>query len=702
MFWARLFIFGIPLAVAGLTWWSAKQARASRTTREGEVVAMLPGNPPALNPFVPATEVDRQIVDLVHEPLIRIGPDGKLAPALAERWDWSRTITCWHLKEEQAAKAEAHLKEISADKWIEWGLDSVTLQKNEMVMRFSKMSGIGPQQVMAELAAFEPLPVEIMRIELTEAAKPYHDHFMANAVEASQVKRVWLDGETAYELVVSGNVPKFIEELTNYFSAKANLNPRIRTMDRITALEEPTLEVLMREGVQWHDGSPVTTEDVKATFAYAMAQPWAIPNRDALRQASALESAGGGKLRMRYRKRFGPAICGWVDMPILQAKWLQAHPADAEGRIFTDSAPPGAGLFAVTHRDLTSLALAPASSAWANFHVRRLTFLSGASLFKTRLGFATGTVDMFWPENEAARALLKERGLAMRAMPSRSRLLVLWNTRSPLLADVKIREAFALATDRRALIDDLMQGRGRIEDGLFRPGLWFARSLPPQRYDPETAQRLLKEAGWLRDVSGAARRPGQTLAFELLATAGNPQRLRLAEALAAQWKQIGAQVRITALPWEELVDQRVTPRQFDAVILGLDFETSWDQFPFWHSSQVEGGLNFCGIADRQIDLLLESLRDEFDPDHVPAKAAEVEDAILALHPMLPLFADMSQVAVRISSLRAGAKADDLSPWTLRDLVLSHSPASISAPEVKMRMPGDETDRAPPPQAPTRN
>lgn len=695
MFWARLLIFGIPLALAGLTWWSAGQVRASRMSDSGEVVAVLPGNPPALHPFVPATEVDRQIVDLIYEPLIRIGPDGRLQPALAERWDWSQTITCWFLKDDQAANAADHLKNISADKWIEWGLDSVTPEGSQLAMRFSKMNGTGPEQVLSELAVFEPLPIEIVRVELAELANPYHEHFMANAVEASQVKRVWFDGENAYELVVSGNVAKFIEEITNYYNAKANLTPRIRSMNRIPALQEPALDLLLREGTRWHDGSLFTADDVKATFAGVMKQPWPVPNREALRQVLSLETIGSSKVRIVYRKRFGPAICGWVNLPILPARWLRDHAADPEGRVFTESVAPGTGLFEVTHRDLASLALAPSASAWADFRVTRLSFLSGASPFRTRLAFATGAVDMFWPENGAVTELLENQGLAIRSMPPRSRLLVLWNTRSPVVSDPKVREALALATDREALIRELLDGRGRTEDGLFQPGLWFAQKFAPPRYDPESAERLLREAGWLRDVEGITRRPGQSFTIELLTTAGNPQRLQLAEALATQWRKIGVQATITTLPWQELVDQRVAPHQFDAAILGLDFETSWDQLPFWHSSQIAEGLNFSGIADRQIDLLLEALRDEFDPDHVPPKARELENAILALHPILPLFTDMTQIAVRLGALPPGAPVDDPSPWTLRSLVYNRREPSQAIPAAKMLMPREESGSAPP-------
>lgn len=685
---ARLVIFGLPLAALGLAAWGAKQSRASRMGREAEVVAMLPGPPPPLNPFVPAGELDRQITDLVHEPLIRIGPDGKLKPALAERWSWSQTVTCWFVKEEQAVKAAAHLKDLDASRWVDWGLETATAKSTELVLRFSSMNPKGPREALGEIATFEPLPAEIIRIDLKELAKPYHDHFMLNAIEAGQVKKVWFDGDTSYELVVAGNAPKFSEEITNYYQAKTNLDPRITTLDHIAALQEPVLEILLHQEKKWHDGSPVTAADVTATFHTVMRKRWPAANREALKLVLSIETLGKYRLLISHRRRSGPAICGWIGLPILPAAWLKANEPDADGRAFSERTPPGAGIFRITHRNLSSLALAPVESAWADFHVRRLSFISGASPFKTRLGFATGAVDMFWPGNDEIAALLKSQGLAIRGMPPRSRLLVLWNTRSPVLADVRVRQALALATDRQALIDSLLHGRGRVEDGLFQPGLWFAQKLPPAACDPDAGCRLLTEAGWLRDVNGIAKRPGQPLAFELLIAEGNADRRRLADMLAAQWRKLGAQAAVTAVSWEEMLDRRLAEGRFDAVIFGLDFETSWDQLPFWHSSQTGGGLNFCGVSDRQIDLLLEDLREEFDPDHVAAKAKALENKVLALHPVLPLFTDMTQVAVQAAALQKGAKLDDPKPWTLRDLVFNHPGASRSKPEVKMLLPSE--------------
>jgi ABC-type transport system substrate-binding protein len=150
---------------------------------------------------------------------------------------------------------------------------------------------------------------------------------------------------------------------------------------------------------------------------------------------------------------------------------------------------------------------------------------------------------------------------------------------------------------------------------------------------------------------------------------------------------MGARVEVRALPWPELVGERLQRRDFQAVILGLDFESSWDQLPFWHSSQAAvGGLNFSGLSDPETDLLLQSLALEFDPEAVPDRAHRLESRLAALQPFLPLFTDEGLMAIRSAAI----PADLHGQITLAHWLLQTAPPSPPAPRIPMRLPDDGT------------
>jgi len=78
MAWMRATLLCLPLAALAVGGWSAWHAgQPIRTTHEG-VVMLLPG-------ALPETEAERQLLDLIHEPLICLDREGRLGAALAEQ-----------------------------------------------------------------------------------------------------------------------------------------------------------------------------------------------------------------------------------------------------------------------------------------------------------------------------------------------------------------------------------------------------------------------------------------------------------------------------------------------------------------------------------------------------------------------------------------------------------------------------------------
>ncbi|MBE2269426.1 MAG: ABC transporter substrate-binding protein [Anaerolinea sp.] len=71
------------------------------------------------------------------------------------------------------------------------------------------------------------------------------------------------------------------------------------------------------------------------------------------------------------------------------------------------------------------------------------------------------------------------------------------NLNDPVLGDPLVRRALAMAIDRQAIIDSVLQGQGVPADGLYPPGLSaYDADFNPFPYDPEAARALLAEAGY--------------------------------------------------------------------------------------------------------------------------------------------------------------------------------------------------------------
>jgi ABC-type transport system substrate-binding protein len=664
MGWARVLIFATPLAALSVAALAAWEVREARRPRSDEMVIMLPGPLPELRPLQPVDEAERQVLDLLHEPLLRLSRDGRIMPALAEEWRWFRTVTCWFAGEAQAAQAAARLQALSGNTWVAGQLETAAAEGASVIMRFVRPDDPGAEEALRAIGDLKPLPLTLARLEVPEARHEGMQQFAE--AHRNAIRRLWFDDRGGCEIVTTLPAPALQQRLAEWLRARNEPVLPVRILGELSGLVEPVLEFHLRKGAKWHDGSPVTPQDVRATVQWLKrrgGQP-----AEALRQVQDVTAGNDNRVRVAYRRHSGGALAAWVGLPMLPEKWLATDPNALP--------PPGAGPFQIASREPGSLSLQRSGRG-------RVTFIPNAEGLPLRAALATGSLQAAWPTPKSAAALAGEQAWRFAAAPPRSRLLVLWNTRSPVLQDPRVRAALALATDRRALAAQLPGGVGQPVEGWFRPGLWYTPVRTEQSADLPAAERLLAEAGWLRDVAGSVRNARQTLALELLTTAGNPWRRQLTEALARQWQQLGASVTVTEAPHQELFSLRLEPGRFDAVILGVDYELNWDITDFWRS---DGGLNFSGLADARLDLLIDALAAEYEPPRVPERAKAAEDRLLELNVFLPLFSDLQEVALHRQVFPQSA---DLSVGArLRDLLLPAAPARADSTNLRMRLPDD--------------
>lgn len=671
MILARSLILGFPLLVAALAWWSADVSRRSRQQRgRDDIVVMLPQKAPALNPFLSVNEAEREIADLVHEPLLRLGADGTLQPALADVWRWSQEVTCWFADAATARRAhERLLAQIGEhNRWLEWRLSAARVQENKLRLTFTDTAASGVRQALQAVVELAPQPVTFWRAEARQPLRAAWDRFAAASPSARQVHAVWFDGANACELIVPGHAPQLLADLQAAFNAATGDSCSLTPLGEAGALVEPVLDLDIRPGCHWHDGTAVTAEDARATLDYLLRSDVPLPEREALRHIQSVEAReDGARLHIVFRRRYGPSLGMFAGFPVLPAAWLRAHP-QATPEDFLQHPPPGAGGHRVAARDARSLILVPTGSGR---ETARFLFNFDASPLMTQVGVRTRTVDLVWPAAAAGQSQTTPC-----LTPPRQRLVVLWNMRHAALASVEVRKALARATDSAALIRTLPGSLGPADGSLFAPGLWFSTKAAREPFDLKEARRVLSSAGWTRDVEGVARNAAHALRFKLLVPGGDALHRGAAEQLVAQWQRLGARVEVEAIEDAPTLLRRLRAHQFDAVLLDQRFEISWDQLPWWHSSQaVAGGTNFCGVADPQIDLRLEALAGEFDPARVPTRVRELEALLLPLHPMLTLFSTHEAAAMVSTALRP---ALGRASWTLRSLA---EPAPLPTPVV---------------------
>lgn len=124
-----------------------------------------------------------------------------------------------------------------------------------------------------------------------------------------------------------------------------------------------------------------------------------------------------------------------------------------------------------------------------------------------------------------------------------------------------------------------------------------------------------------------------------LVTADTPEYRQTAKLIAGFWQEIGILTRLTFVEPRNMTRDVLRDRSYDALLYGVIVGSDPDQYPFWHSSQVDfPGLNLSRYANRAVDAILEKARTETDPATAGEAYRQFEDAILKDRPAAFLYA----------------------------------------------------------------
>jgi peptide/nickel transport system substrate-binding protein len=206
-----------------------------------------------------------------------------------------------------------------------------------------------------------------------------------------------------------------------------------------------------------------------------------------------------------------------------------------------------------------------------------------------------------------------------------------YNLSDPMFADKKVRQALSYAIDKEAIIKGVLMGLGEECTGPFIKDT-YAHNEDVKRYpyNPDKAKELLSLAGWKdTDNDGVLDKDGVPFSFKLITNQGNKQREDIATIVQRYWQDIGIDVEVQTIAFVTFLKEFVDKRNFQALILGWTMPIDADCYNVWHSDAVKnGGLNFIGYSNSEVDRLIEEGRSTYDIDR-RAKCYKEIHAILA-------------------------------------------------------------------------
>lgn len=385
-----------------------------------------------------------------------------------------------------------------------------------------------------------------------------------------------------------------------------------------------TLTVTLRDGVTWHDGQPLTADDV--VFTYQLLQSNELPAPAALRglwSQVVIEKVDDRTVSFTLAEPYSPFIQA-LARGILPAHLLSGVPPAQIATADFNRQPIGTGPFMVEAEQdwqrTGRLDLVPNPAYWREgTQLANLEYhfypTEEAVLEAYRAGDLQA-IDGLSPSSIGQITALDDARLFTSLAPRYSQLLFRQSDSGPAsLKQKEVRQALAYALDRQGLVDSVLNGQGVVFEGPYLPGNWAANPgiMTSYTYQPETAAALLDAAGWVLPPGGVTRQQGGApLTLRVLAL-DTTQNRAVGEALAAAWNAAGVSTELSYATDVATLRQSLAERAFDVALVDIVPPGDPDLYDFWSQEAIIRGQNYAGWNNRRASEALEEARKLFSP-----------------------------------------------------------------------------------------
>ena len=302
--------------------------------------------------------------------------------------------------------------------------------------------------------------------------------------------------------------------------------------------DKSAIELTLRKGMFWHDGTPVTTEDLVWSLQRAGDEKNGNPMQFMWRKLGGFKVSGDTVVV--EVKEFEPALLQWLGFLTAYIMPKKAFTASG-GAAGWDAKPVGSGPYRVDKFERDAyIRLKAFPKYWGPrpaFETVVFKFVPDAAsrVAEVESGAADMTLEVPYEEYDR---LIAKPGLAGAANPMSDIAILFITDREPML-DANVRQAAAHAIDKKAIVDKLLRGYGKPLDTLQAPDYAAYDPSIKVNYDPELAKLLLAKSGFS---------PANPVRFTVQTTRGyKPKDYESVAAIAAMWKKVGIEADIEVL-----------------------------------------------------------------------------------------------------------------------------------------------------------
>ena len=368
----------------------------------------------------------------------------------------------------------------------------------------------------------------------------------------------------------------------------------------------------------FHDGSKLTSEDVKESYESVLDSTTASPHRSSLNMIKRIETPDSETIDFHLNKS-DPQFPGRLTLGIVPAHLLEKdHPFN--------KSPVGSGAM--------KFIAWPQSGDLLLERIRDrqiIEFITVKDPTVRVLKLIRGELDLFqgdipqemlgWLENQSEAKIIRGTGNTFSYLG--------FNMQDSVVGQLKVRQAIAYALDKEAIIKFVFKNTAREANAILSPEHWAGnQELSGYERDLDQAKKLLVELGY--DKNNPLK-----ITYK---TSNNPFRIRLATVIQHQLKQVGIELAIQSYDWGTFYGDIKSGhfQMYSLSWVGLKLPDIF-RYVFHSDSVPPEGANRGRYSNQQIDGLIEMAEAEPDQSQQAEYYRKIQALLLDQLPYVPLW-----------------------------------------------------------------
>ncbi|MGH8905425.1 MAG: ABC transporter substrate-binding protein [Egibacteraceae bacterium] len=446
------------------------------------------------------------------------------------------------------------------------------------------------------------------------------DLVVALSSEPTSLSPLFLDVDT-------GNWKAFNGLVT--FDADLGLVPDLAAELPEVSEDGKTVTVRLRDDVQFHDGEPLTADDVVFTWQALSDPELASPlfSRFGL-DGLISEVTAVDDLTVQFTlSRLDPAFVEKLYVGIVPEHLLAGE--DLAQSDFNRQ-PVGTGPYRYVETVPGERIVFEANPDYFGGAptIQRVVFTFLPDENARVAALLDGSIDVARLNPRLAETFRDNPAFQVIEIPSASiEQMSLPNT-NPVLAEAPVRRAIAMGIDRQALLEAIQLGVGQVANSPIVSGQWAYDPSVTIPFDPEQAAQLLDEAGWVPGDDGIREKDGQRLAFTIMHLPTLTQHRDMGLAMRSDLAEIGIDVTVEAVDTPAYLDRLATDPWLHGI--GTPYDPDTELWARYHSSLADDGdpgTNRAGMRNPDVDAALEAGRATTDRDQRRDSYTDLQHAL---------------------------------------------------------------------------